>query len=301
MYKGIDVSSHNGVLNWEKLKKAGVQFAIIRIGWGKDLTKQDDTQATANMKECERLNIPYGVYIYSYALNEKEVDSEVNHALRMVKGHTPKLGIWFDMEDADGYKSKHGLNPYTHKELMTLFCKRFCDKIKAAGYKTGIYASLDYFRKILKNVENYDIWLAQWGVKKAGCDCLMWQYSSKGVIDGCAGNLDLNYYYGSLTTEENKTTKTVTEIAKEVLEGKWGNGTDRRIAVTKAGYDYAKVQAEVNRLSGSTAYKTYTVVAGDTLSAIAKKYNTTVDKIAKLNNIKNVNLIYIGQVFKIPK
>ena len=111
---GVDVSSYNGVIDWNKAKASGIDFAIIRIGFGDDDTKQDDARAIANMNGCEAADVPYGVYIYSYAISEGEVDSEIAHTLRMINGHYPALGVWFDMEDADGYKSRHNYNPYTY-------------------------------------------------------------------------------------------------------------------------------------------------------------------------------------------
>lgn len=112
-------------------------------------------------------------------------------------------------------------------------------------------------------------------------------------------------YASMATAEETKkpeTTKSVADVAKEVKNGKWGNGAERKQRLEAAGYNYAEVQAAVNALmgngSGSSA-TTYTVKKGDTLSAIAKKYNTTVSELAKLNNIKNVNIINVGQVLKL--
>lgn len=112
-------------------------------------------------------------------------------------------------------------------------------------------------------------------------------------------------YASMATAEETKkpeTTKSIADVAKEVVAGKWGNGTERKQKLEAAGYNYAEVQAAVNALMGNgsgTSAATYTVKKGDTLSAIAKKYNTTVSELAKLNNIKNVNIINVGQVLKL--
>ena len=118
-----------------------------------------------------------------------------------------------------------------------------------------------------------------------------------------------DYIFGNKTFEAPKPVKKpkllpLTEIAKEVIAGKWGNGSDRKAKLVKAGYDYNKVQEEVNKiLSKPTANKTiiHVIKYGDTLSEIALKYRTTVSKIAKDNNIKNINLIYAGQILKIIK
>lgn len=103
--------------------------------------------------------------------------------------------------------------------------------------------------------------------------------------------------FKSIATPE----KTITQIAKEVIAGKWGNGATRKRRLTEAGYDYAAVQAEVNRLLAEQqqSYTVYVVVSGDTLGKIAKKYGTTVKKLAKDNGITNVNLIHVGQKLKI--
>lgn len=199
--KGIDVSAHNGTIDWQKVKAAGIAYAVIRIGYGSDIKDQDDSTAINNMKECEKLGIPYGVYLYSYALNENDAKSEAAHALRMVEGFNPALGIWFDMEDADGYKAEHSIDVYKERELLTGLCKIFCEAMLKAGYKTGVYANKNYFDNVLltKELEKYDKWLAHWGVKEPSMPCTLWQYTSDGSVDGVPSErVDMNYYYGEL-------------------------------------------------------------------------------------------------------
>lgn len=199
---GIDISDHNGVINWEAVKNSGIGFAIIKIGCGDNSVLQDDKQAIANMNECERLGIPYGVYLYSYALRlegDESIDSEVQHTLRMLKGRNPAMGVYIDMEDTDGYKSRNGLNPYTNGELLTQMCIRYMNSIKANGYSVGTYANKDYFTRVL----NYDsikangeVWYAQWGVENPSYSCFIWQYSSSGIINGINGYVDLDILIG---------------------------------------------------------------------------------------------------------
>lgn len=200
MHKGIDVSHNNGVLDWERIKKAGIEFAIIRAGFGGDSVKQDDKQAERNMRECERLHIPYGLYLYSYALRREQAGSEAAHVLRLAKGHKVSLGIWYDMEDADGYKKKHGLDVRREGGMLTGCCEIFCSEIKEKGYESGIYASLDYFRNILnqEQLRKFPFWLAHWGVGRPGIDCRIWQYTSDGIVDGAGKRTDMDYYYGEL-------------------------------------------------------------------------------------------------------
>ena len=198
---GIDVSAHNQKIDWERVKKAGVEFAILRCGFGQDYKSQDDTYFARNLAECERIGIPYGVYIYSYALNTKNASSEADHALRLLKGHTPKYGVWFDMEDADGYKKRNGMP--SNKTLVNI-CIEFCDKMRKNGYKTVIYASLSWFNNQLKDskLDKYDKWVAQWNDRCSYTkDYVMWQYTSSGLVDGINGRTDMNIMYLKITEE----------------------------------------------------------------------------------------------------
>ena len=198
---GVDVSTYNKNIDWNKAKASGIDFAIIRIGFGDDDTNQDDDRAIANMIGCEAAGIPYGVYIYSYAMSEREVDSEISHTLRMIQGHYPQLGIWFDMEDADNYKNKHNFNPYTHGTELTNFCIRFVTAMQNRGYRTGVYANRDFFVNVLDYSRLRStclIWLAHWGISEPSMGCDMWQYTSSGTVNGIPSTVegvDMNMIY----------------------------------------------------------------------------------------------------------
>ena len=192
--KGIDVSSNNGVVDFNKVKQAGYDFVIIRCGYGNDESSQDDKQYKNNIQKCEELNIPYGVYIYSYAVDLKHAKSEVNHVIRLLRGKHPQYGIWFDVEDADGYKSKRNVTEQMYKDITY----EFCSQMKNKGYKVGIYANIYWLTDILDDtrLDIFPKWVAQWGNK---CDYekdyVMWQYSDSGKINGIQTNVDLDYYY----------------------------------------------------------------------------------------------------------
>ena len=192
---GIDVSAHQGKINWSEVRNSGIDFAILRCGYGQDMPSQDDMFFARNVAECERLGIPYGVYLYSYALTEENAISEANHALRLIKGHNPTYGVWIDMEDADGYKQRNGM---PSDETLVNISSVFCDRIIANGYKAGVYASLDWLNTKLNSskLDKYDKWVAQWNdTCSYNKRYQMWQYTSKGNVNGILTNVDMDIYY----------------------------------------------------------------------------------------------------------
>lgn len=245
---GIDVSDYQGKIDWGKVKKAGVEFVIIKCGYGDDIKEQDDKYFTHNVEGCEKNKIPYGVYIYSYAASVQQAESEANHVLRLIKGHQLTYPIFLDLED-DETSGK------CSKKLLGDMAETFCNIIEAAGYKVGIYANTNWFNTKLtdKRFDKWDRWVAQYYTEcEYKKDYIGWQYSNTGKIDGIKGNVDLNYFYkeyksiSSSSVVEKK--KSVDELSKEVIDGKWGNGKERKDALTAAGFDYQKVQARVNEI-----------------------------------------------------
>ena len=194
MLKGIDVSNANGRIDWDKLK-GSIDFAILRCGYGSNIASQDDKQWARNVSECSRLNIPWGAYLYSYAMNIAEAESEAAHALRLLKGLKPTYPVYIDMEDADGYKSNRG---GISKQMATDICRIFCERIAAAGYTAGVYANKDWAvnRLDMAQLSKYTFWLAQYNDKVTYTGKYdMWQYSSNGSLLGISGRVDFNYCY----------------------------------------------------------------------------------------------------------
>ena len=101
--KGVDISSNNGSVDIAKIKSAGYDFVMIRCGFGENITSQDDNRWEENVRKCEAAGMPWGAYFYSYACSGASAKSELEHALRLLKGKKPTLPVAFDMEDADGY------------------------------------------------------------------------------------------------------------------------------------------------------------------------------------------------------
>lgn len=214
--KGIDVSEFQGKIDWEKVKNSGVEFAILRCGYGMDFSNQDDVEYERNANECERLGIPYGVYLMSYANTVEKARSEAKHVLRLIEGRKISLGVWYDIED-------NGTSGAINKETLTNIINTFCNTIKNAGYKVGVYANLNWLEnKIEKTIkDNYDIWVAQYYSK---CEYegkyIMWQHTSSGKVNGISTNVDMNILYKDLpviNNNDNNNSKTNnSEIVKSL-------------------------------------------------------------------------------------
>lgn len=263
-FRGVDVSSHQGEIDWEKVKNAGCDFAILRMGYGSDIENQDDETFEKNIKGCEANGIDWGAYIYSYAMNVKDAEDEAKHAIRLLSDYKPTYPIFFDMEDADGYKAKRGMP--SNKTLVDI-CDTFLNALEDEGYYVGLYASKSWLDYQLKSAElgRYDKWVAQWANKCTYTgEYGIWQYTSRAKIDGIDGYVDANESYN-----------------------------DYPHIIKKAGLNgWPKNSQEV------VENEYYTVQKGDTLSGIAAKIGKTYQYLAKINNLKNPNLIYPGQKLK---
>lgn len=204
--KGIDVSSHQDKINWDQVKADGIKFAMIRMGFGGDNKSQDDKQFERNVRECERVGIPWGAYLYSYALNMNNAKSEVAHAKRLLKGKKPQFPISFDMEDADNYKKRNGMP--TNSMLINI-CDYWLNEMEKSGYYVSLYANLYWLNTKLKHskLNRYDKWLAQWTSKPTYSGSYqMWQYTDKGRVKGIKGNVDMNIAYTDFKFNKPKPT-----------------------------------------------------------------------------------------------
>lgn len=205
--KVIDVSKHQGVIDWEKVKAAGVKGAIIRCGYGSDITSQDDKQWKRNADECTRLGIPFGTYIYSYAKTIEEAKSEAAHVLRLIKGYKLSYPVYLDLEESGTEKGA------VDRAIV------FGDIIEKAGYWCGIYANQYWWKTHLKDKLNrFTKWVARYSnTKPTGISGTydMWQYSSSGSVAGISGRVDMNECYRDFPTLINKTTKKKTYTVKD--------------------------------------------------------------------------------------
>ena len=189
--KGIDVSYYNGTIDWKRVKQSEVEYAIIRCGYGTNDKNQDDKKWEENVKGCIDNNIPYGVYLYSYADTVEKASSEADHAIRLLQGKKLKYPVYYDLEE-DKLRDK------ISKQTIADIAQTFCDKLSAKGYTVGIYANKDWFTNYLTDsrFNNWTKWVAQYNTVcnyKGKYD--MWQCSSTGRVPGISGNVDLNYSY----------------------------------------------------------------------------------------------------------
>lgn len=195
MKYGIDISTHNGTIDFEKVKKSGkVDFVMIRAGYGQN---NIDKQFKRNIEECNRLGIPCGVYWFSYALNAEMAKKEAQFCLAAVKPYRLEYPIAFDFEyDSVNYAARQGVT--ITKTLASAIAKGFCDEIEKAKYYCLNYTNIDYINRYFSEEVNkkYGLWLAVWNDnEKPPKTCQIWQYSSKGKIDGMSGNVDMNRAY----------------------------------------------------------------------------------------------------------
>lgn len=196
MLQGIDVSENNGSVDWQAVAAAGMQFAIIRIGYG---AGHLDSEFYHNVNGALSAGLRIGVYHYSYALTPAQAQTEAEFVVNTLQacGLNPdklQMGIWFDMEDADGYKKRHGL---PDRQIITAMCSDFICTCNRHGYSCGVYANLEWleYKIATEQLAGYvPYWCAQWGARCDWPNAKMWQYTDCYYIGSKAfdGNLYLS-------------------------------------------------------------------------------------------------------------
>lgn len=246
---GADLSHHNGNVDYKKVSDSGsVSFVILRTGYSKVM----DRKFYDHVKGFKSVGIPIvGVYHFSYAMSSWEAEQEAEFAVEKVKnaGLGEDTIIFYDFEyDSVNHARAYGIT-LTKKDCMA-YTRAFCRKVKELGYRPGVYFNLDYKLNWYTEefLKDYVCWIADWRVGKTYDNVAFHQYSNIGKISGIVGNVDLNYIFEDFVKMEVNPEKTITQVAREVLAGKYGNGLIRRVKLAAAGYDYATVQKEVNRL-----------------------------------------------------
>lgn len=253
---GIDVSELNGFIDWGKVKAQNkARFAIIRCGYGGNYENQDDSQFINNISGCEKNKIPYGIYLYSYATNREMIGSEVEHIKKLldycIYGNWFRMGVWLDIEEQSQFNLGSKMN-----DLVNYFIEQM-GEIKH-NRRIGIYTNPSFLNNCFNSIsEKIPLWVACWNNEKPTGykydKMIMWQKGSMYNFSGINGLVDYNYSYVSIyhdyqynSKRSVKITKSLNDLAYEVIEGKWGTASERKEKLTNAGYDYNKVQDLVN-------------------------------------------------------
>lgn len=302
--KGVDISAWQGKISVDNFKKAkayGVQYVILRLGYTGSSSKSPTIDSTFenNYKNAISAGLKVGAYYYSLATNTSMAQKEAEFCISKLKNKQITYPVYIDMED-NTYQGK------CSKSILASVCNSFCNTIKNAGYIPGVYASLSWFNnKIGTITAEHTKWVAQYYKEcqyKGKYD--MWQYTSSENVPGIAKNTDVSWCYKDFSKVAKPTPvvvakKSIDEIAQEVIDGKWGSGDARKKALTKAGYDYNKVQARVNEMLTPKKQK-YT---GTLPSLTLKKSNAEViaDTIAWAIWIAGDNNFHYGYTSKDKK
>lgn len=190
---GVDISEHNGNVDFAKMKADGVKFVMLRSSWGHF---EEDAKVRDNVKKCKAAGMPYGFYHYSYADTEANAKTEASKFVALCKelgGATYPLCL--DMEDADGWKKENGVGDSMNIKTIQIFK----DAIEGAGEYMTLYMSKSWFDRLTPLnktlINSIDAWLAHWGVSEPSMDCGMWQYTSDGDVNGSSARTDMNYAY----------------------------------------------------------------------------------------------------------
>ena len=199
--KGIDVSKWNETIDWEAVKEDGVEFAIIRCGYRGSASGSliIDPTYEENIRGAIEADIPVGVYFFTQAVNEVEAVEEASMVINLIRRYDVDYPVFLDSESAGGNGRADNLTT----DERTSIHKAFLETIAAAGYATGIYGSANWLdgRVEMKDLSGYHTWLAEYAdVPSYEGYYHMWQYTSKGSIDGISTNVDLNLCYMNIDT-----------------------------------------------------------------------------------------------------
>jgi len=187
--KGIDVSKHNGSINWNQVKADGVQFAILRAGYGR-VASQKDVKFEEYYSGAKAVGIPIGCYWYSYATSVEEAKIEAEVCISIIKGKQFEFPVYFDLEEQKAFA--------TGKANCSAMVRAFCGELEKAGYWAGLYMSRSPFNSYMEEdiKTRYALWLAEYNNKLNYSGSVgMWQKSSTGRIAGISGNVDIDEGY----------------------------------------------------------------------------------------------------------
>lgn len=310
MSLGIDVSAWQKGFNLANAKAEGFTYCIAKAG-GADAGYYKDKCFDNFYNQAKSLGMKIGAYYFGRAFSQEDAIREASYFINYLHGKDI-MHVYYDVE---GSMLNQGYSHLT--EIIATFCQTMINN----GYACGIYTSESQFNSRFNDsmLIQYPHWVARYSKTapklKSIAPVEIWQYGGSvnyirspkiagTTVDQDQINIDwadAPVLVQQPIVVEFGNTKSVDQLAIEVLAGEWGNGIIRKMKLTSAGHDYSAVQKRVDEIikQRKETGKTYIVVKGDTLSKIAKRYNTTVDALVKANNIKNKNLINVGQELKI--
>ena len=205
MIKGIDVSVHQGTIEWRVARLDGVEFAMIKATQGRGETPATeqlqvftDSRFAYNIEHAHAAGIKVGVYHYFTARTAEEVDREVEYFLSVIRPYRGMIDLWAAVV-VESEPHLVGLAP----SAPTALVKRFMRKVKAAGFRPMLYTNLNYlwYRYTKNAFAAEDVWLAQWGASSPAVDCKIFQ-PGKGRVSGITTEVDLDYGYFDLPEAE---------------------------------------------------------------------------------------------------
>ena len=308
MLKGIDISHHQKGID---LGAIDTDFVICKATEGNGYT---DEMCDTFYQKAKSLGKKLGVYHFARPDLGNSAEAEADWFVKETLGYHKEAILVLDWESGD----------LTNVSWAKAWLDRVYEK---TGVKPIIYMSAS----VMSSADwssvvdaDYGIWVANYGKNDGTAQesvfdryplkywsfYALWQYTSKGRLNGYNGNLDLNYFSGDSSAWDKYAggspssskpsnpveTKSTDDLAREVIAGKYGNGEDRKNAL---GSRYDEVQARVNEILGINQVEYYIVQSGDNLTKIANRYGTTVNQLVSWNNISNPNLIYPGQKLRV--
>ena len=240
--KGMDVSEHQGVIDWDKLAASGeVDFVMIRAGYGQGT--QDEFWLD-NVAACTRLGIPFGVYWFSYARNAERARKEAEYCIEAIKPYRLSYPVAFDFEyDSFDYLAKQGIT--VTKQFASDVARAFLETIEDAGYYPMLYTNADYLSRYFDAdvASKYDIWLAQWPSRTPDLNSPpaavrggIWQYANDGVVTGVKTRVDLNACYTDYPSiiSEMEVNKVIYHTKEDIEEkAPWGVATFNKLVDKK--------------------------------------------------------------------
>lgn len=303
---GIDVSRYQKGFDLNYAKAEGFTYTIIRAG-GADAGMYKDASFDDFYAQAKNDKMYIGAYYFGRAFSIEDAQNEANHFISLLQGKDI-IHVYYDVE---GKMLNQG---YTH---LTDIIRTFCQTMINAGYACGVYTSESQFNSRFNDAQliMYPHWVAKYSKNPPKLKSIalveIWQYGGSTnyvrspKINGTTVDQDLINIPWTDEGSQPKATapkaveykKSIDQLANEVLAGVWGSGVMRQLKLTAAGYPYREVQNRVNEIVASRKKekKTYIVAKGDTLSSIARRYNTSVDALVKANGIPNKNRIVVGQ------